>query len=127
MTLSVCGGSGNENTQLIDMHAVQYEVSTYSTDPVSITYHAENGKIIAIPSIYVNEKTWTYTFSAKSGTYLYLSAELLGVSNDIFYTSIYIDYFGKKLFRKKGWEDLLSLSLRYPLNERPSPCCYIIQ
>ena len=78
MTLSVCGGNGNENTQPIDMHAVQYEVSTYST-------------------------------------------ELLGGRSDIFYTSEPIANF------KKGWEDLLSLSLRYPLNELPSPCCYIIQ
>jgi hypothetical protein len=90
--LSVCGGNGNENAQHIDMQTVQYEVSSYSPVPLFITYSDENGKILTISSIYVNEKTWTYTFSAKSGTYLYLSAELLGGRNDIFYTSIHIDY-----------------------------------
>ena len=91
ITLTGCGGSGGGSTQSSDMHYVQYEVSTYSSSPVSITYIDEDGKTVELPSVNVTNKSWTYSFYAKTGTYLYLSATLLSESDDIFYATITID------------------------------------
>ncbi len=91
ITLTGCGGSGGGSTQSSDMHYVQYEVSTYSSSPVSITYIDEDGKTVDLPSVNVTNKSWTYSFYAKTGTYLYLSATLLSESDDIFYATITID------------------------------------
>jgi hypothetical protein len=46
---------------------------------------------VDLPSVNVTNESWTYSFHAKTGTYLYLSATLLGDSSDIFYATIYID------------------------------------
>jgi hypothetical protein len=84
------------------MHYVQYEVSTYSSNPVSITYIDEDGKTVELPSVNVTNKYWTYSFYAKTGTYLYLSATLLGDSTDIFDITIYIDALKEDSMSQKG-------------------------
>ena len=100
ITLGSCGGGGGHSSS--DMHMVEYEVSTYSTYPVSIMYTDENGKTIEIPNKSVTDKSWTYTFSAKTGTHLFLSATLLGESDDIFYVTIYVDYVNVSSYSQKG-------------------------
>ena len=98
--LGSCGGGGGYSNS--DMHTVQYEVSTYSTYPVSITYTDENGKTVEIQNKYVTDKSWAYAFSAKTGTHLFLSATLLGESDDIFYVTIYVDYINVSSYSQKG-------------------------
>ena len=100
ITLGSCGGGGAHSSS--DMHTVQYEVSTYSTYPVSITYTDEKGKTVEIQNKYVTDNPWTYTFSAKTGTQLFLSATLLGESDDIFYVTIYVDYVNASSYSQKG-------------------------
>ena len=102
ITLTGCGGSGGGSTQSSDMHYVQYEVSTYSSNPVSITYIDEDGKTVELPSVDVTNKSWTYSFYARTGTYLYLSATLLGDSTDIFDITIYIDAIKENTVSQKG-------------------------
>ncbi len=102
ITLTGCGGSGGGSTQSSDMHYVQYEVSTYSSSPVSITYIDEDGKTVELPSVNVTNKSWTYSFYAKTGTYLYLSATLLSESDDIFYATITIDTLQVHTTSQKG-------------------------
>jgi hypothetical protein len=102
ITLTGCGGSGGSSTQSSDMHYIQYEVSTYSSNPVSITYIDEDGKTVELPSVNVTNKSWTYSIYAKTGTYLYLSATLLGDSTDIFYATIYIDFLKENTMSQKG-------------------------
>jgi hypothetical protein len=97
--LAGCGGSGGDGPQ---DHIVQYEVSTYSTYPVSIAYIDENGDTVEIPSISITDKSWTYTFSAPGGTHLYLWAALLGNTDDIFYATIYVDYLNVNSYSQKG-------------------------
>ena len=100
ITLGSCGGGGGHSSS--DIHTVQYEVSTYSTYPVSIMYTDENGKTIEIQNKYVTDIPWTYTFSAKTGTHLFLSATLLGESDDIFYVTITVDYVNVSSYSQKG-------------------------
>ena len=102
ITLTGCGGSGGGSTQSSDMHYVQYEVSTYSSNPVSITYIDEDGKTVELPSVDITNQSWTYSFYAKTGTYLYLSATLLGDSTDIFDITIYIDAIKENTVSQKG-------------------------
>jgi hypothetical protein len=102
ISLTGCGGSGGSGRSSRDMHAVQYEVSTYSDNPVSINYIDENGKIIDLPSVNVTSKSWVYTFTAKSGTQLYLSATLQSESDDIFYTTITVDNLQVNTLSQKG-------------------------
>ena len=102
ITLTGCGGSGGGGSQSGDMHYVTYEVSTYSSNPVSITYIDENGKTVELASVDVTNKSWTYSFYAKTGTYLYLSATLLGDSTDIFYATLYIDSLKENTMSQKG-------------------------
>ena len=102
ITLTGCGGSGGGSTLSSDMHYVQYEVSTYSSSPVSITYIDENGKTVELPSVNVTNQSWTYAFYAKTGTYLYFSATLLSGSDDIFYVTITIDKLNVYTSSQKG-------------------------
>ena len=102
ITLAGCGGSGGSGRSSTAMHTVQYEVSTYSNNPVSITYIDEDGKTVELPSVNITNKSWTYTFSAKNSAHLYLSATLLGESTDIFYTTIYVDYLNENRMSQKG-------------------------
>ena len=100
LTLGSCGGGGGHSSS--DIHRVEYEVSTYSTYPVSITYTDENRKTVEIQNKSITDKSWTYTFSAKTGTHLFLSATLLSESDDIFYVTIYVDYLNVSSYSQKG-------------------------
>jgi hypothetical protein len=97
--LTDCGGSGGSNEA---MHTVVYEVSTYSNNPVSITYIDEEGKTVELPTVNVTNESWTYKFSAKNSTHLYLSATLLSESDDIFYATITVDSLQVCTMSQKG-------------------------
>jgi hypothetical protein len=102
ITLTGCGGSGGDGTHSGAIHSVQYQVSTYSTSPVSITYISEEGNTIDLPSVNITDKSWTYSFSAQSGAHLYLSATLLSGSDDIFYATITVDSLQVNTTSQKG-------------------------
>jgi hypothetical protein len=102
ITLTGCSGSGGGGRSGLNMHTVQYVVSTYSNNPVAITYINEEGKTVELPSENVSNKDWTYTFSAKNGTHLYLSATLISESTDIFYATIYVDYIKEVTMSQKS-------------------------
>ncbi|MGO9145652.1 MAG: hypothetical protein ACLQDF_04730 [Desulfomonilia bacterium] len=75
------------------MHRVEYEVSTSITNPhVSITYIDENGKTQELNNIDAYTSNWTYIFSAKSGTHLYLSSALPSEEDGTIRSPISVDY-----------------------------------
>jgi hypothetical protein len=88
-----CSGSGGGNHLAPGMHRVEYEVSTSITNPhVSITYIDDNGKTQELNDIDANTSNWTYIFSAKSGTYLYLSSALHTEEDGTIQSTIYVDH-----------------------------------
>jgi hypothetical protein len=94
-----CSGSksGSEDHLPPGMHYVRYEVSL-SPDEfdekyyASITYIDENGKTVNLSSVTgFEDNNWTYTFSATSGTKLYLSAKIIGNMMGTIHSDIYVD------------------------------------
>jgi hypothetical protein len=59
---------------------------------VSITYIDENGTTQELNDIDAYTSNWTYIFSAKSGTYLYLSSALHTGEDGTIQSTIYVDY-----------------------------------
>jgi hypothetical protein len=100
--LTGCGGSSGGSSHSGNEHYVTYEISSYSTNPVSISYINEKGKTVDLPSVNVTNQPWKYAFYAKTGSYLYLSASLLGDSTDIFSATIYVDYLNVSTMSQKG-------------------------
>jgi hypothetical protein len=94
IVMAGCSGSGGgENDLSPSMHRVQYEVSTSIADPkVSITYIDENGTTQELNNIDAYTHNWSYTFSAKSGTHLYLSSALHSVEDGTINSIIRVDY-----------------------------------
>ena len=88
-----CSGSGGGNHLAPGMHRVEYEVSTSITNPhVSITYIDENGTTQELTDIDAYTSNWTYVFSAKSGTHLYLSSALHTGEDGTIQSTISVDY-----------------------------------
>jgi hypothetical protein len=85
-----CSGSSDGNESIKGMHTIKYEVST-STQDVSITYLDEKGETVIIPQQDTHTNTWSYSFEAKDGAHLSLSAQLLGEGYDTVYVTIYVD------------------------------------
>jgi hypothetical protein len=90
IVIAGCGGSSDGKKPIKGMHTVKYEVSTSSQD-VSITYLDENGKTVSIPQQNTHDNPWIYSFEAKDGAHLSLSAQLLGEGYDTVYVTIYVD------------------------------------
>lgn len=102
MALSACGGSDGGGSTSHDEHHITYEVSTYSTSPVYIRYIDGDGETVELPSVYVTDKSWKHSFYAKTGTELYLYAELRSDASEIFYTIISIDTVNVYSMSQKG-------------------------
>ncbi len=99
LMLGACGGGGSQSG---DMHYVQYEVSSYSSNPVAIAFMDEEGRIEELSDVVVGDRSWRYSFYAEAGTRLYLSATLEGDSSEIFYVAIYVDSAREKTMSQKG-------------------------
>ncbi len=85
-----CSGSGGGNHLAPGMHSVKYEVDT-ETQNVNIVYRDENGNDQERDNEDSHNKPWTYSFSAKDGAHLSLSAQLLGERYDTILVTIYVD------------------------------------
>jgi hypothetical protein len=93
----------------------KYEVSS-STQNVSINYIDEDGKTVNLPNENSHDQLWTHTFTAKNGSHLALSAQLLGSGYDTIYVIIYLDY--KEVAKNYSYSEGVSASTEYdiPLN-----------
>jgi hypothetical protein len=90
VVIAGCSGSSDGKKTIKGMHTVTYEVST-STQDVSIIFLDENDKTVSIPQKDTHTNKWTYSFEAKDGAHLSLSAQLLGEGYDTVYVTIYVD------------------------------------
>jgi hypothetical protein len=90
IVMAGCSGSSDGNKSIKGMHSVTYEVST-STQDASITFLDENGESVSIPQQDTHRKMWSYSFEAKDGAHLSLSAQLLGEGYDTVYVIIKVD------------------------------------
>jgi hypothetical protein len=90
LILAACSGSSDGKSSINGRHNVKYEVST-STQDASITYLDENGETVSIPRQDTHTSLWSYSFNAKDGAHLSLSAHLLGGDVDTIYVTIYVD------------------------------------
>jgi len=117
ITLTGCGGGGgSENSKLgPDTHIIKYEVSS-STQNVSITYIDEDGKTVNLPNENSHDHPWAYTFTAKNGSHLALSAQLLGSEVDTIYVIIFLD--NKEVARELSYSVGVTANTEYdiPLN-----------
>ena len=89
IVMAGCSGS-SDGKKSKGMHTVKYEVIT-STQDVSITYLDANGETVSIPQQDTHTRSWTYSFEAKDGAHLSLSAQLQGEGIDTIYVTIYVD------------------------------------
>jgi hypothetical protein len=85
-----CSGSSDGKKPIKGMHTVKYEVSTSLLD-TSITFLDENGETISIPQKDTHSSIWSYSFEAKDGAHLSLSAQLVGEDPDTVYVTIIVD------------------------------------
>lgn len=102
LLVGACGGSGSGGSRPGDTHYVQYEVSSYSGNPLTIAYMDEQGQIEELTDVLVADRSWRYAFYAEAGTRLYLSASLEGDSSEIFYVAIYVDSVRQETMSQKG-------------------------
>lgn len=115
ITLIGCGGGGGGSANCTpgpDDHCIKYEVST-STQNVSITYIDEDGNTVNLPNENSHNQPWTYTFTAKNGSHLALSAQLLGSGYDTVYVIIYVD--NQEVAKESSYSAGVSASTEYDI------------
>jgi hypothetical protein len=113
IVMAGCSGSSDGNSSSKGMHSVRYEVST-STDDASITFLDENGESVTIPQQDTHSSIWSYTFEAKNGAHLSLTAQLLGESEDnTIYVTIYVDALSK--FQQSSFGKGVSAHIEYDI------------
>lgn len=105
------GGSGNSPLPA-DMHNVTYEVtSSHLDNQFMINFIDEDGNTSEFQEIHIKKEPWRYSFTAQTGTDLYLFVKPLSDLSEMYYATIYVDSEIGSTTTGRGGEAVVSFTI----------------